>query len=111
MLRSAAEAAGRLLSRWPVDGVAVTLGPHGTLLAQGSPAPLIVPARPVHGADTCGAGDRFAAAAANALSHGALPSEAVATATRTASDFLAAGGVGSLVPGRPRPAPHPQTRT
>ena len=41
----------------------------------------------------------FAAAAANALSHGALPSEAVVTATRTASDFLAAGGVGSLGPG------------
>jgi D-beta-D-heptose 7-phosphate kinase/D-beta-D-heptose 1-phosphate adenosyltransferase len=99
VLRSAAEAAGRLLSRWPVDGVAVTLGPHGTLLTQGSPAPLIVPARPVHVADTCGAGDMFAAAAANALSHGALPSEAVVTATRTASDFLAAGGVGSLGPG------------
>jgi D-beta-D-heptose 7-phosphate kinase / D-beta-D-heptose 1-phosphate adenosyltransferase len=99
VLRSAAEAAGRLLSRWPVDGVAVTLGPHGTLLAQGSPAPLIVPARPVHGADTCGAGDMFAAAAANALFHGALPSEAVVTATRTASDFLGAGGVGSLGPG------------
>ena len=53
----------------------------------------------MHGADTCGAGDMFAAAAANALSHGALPSEAVVTATRTASDFLAAGGVGSLRPG------------
>ena len=99
VLRSAAEAAGRLLSRWPVDGVAVTLGRHGTLLAQGSPAPLIVPARPVPGADTCGAGDMFAAAAANALFHGALPSEAVVTATRSASDFLAAGGVGSLRPG------------
>jgi D-beta-D-heptose 7-phosphate kinase / D-beta-D-heptose 1-phosphate adenosyltransferase len=96
VLRSAAEAAGRLLSRWPVDGVAVTLGPHGTLLAQGSPAPLIVPARPVQTTDTCGAGDMFAAAAAVALSHGALPSEAVVTATLTASDFLAAGGVGSL---------------
>ena len=96
VLRSAAEAAGRLLGRWPVDGVAVTLGPHGTLLAQGSPAPLIVPARRVQAADTCGAGDRFAAAAAVALSRGALPSEAVAAATGTATDFLAAGGVGSL---------------
>jgi rfaE bifunctional protein nucleotidyltransferase chain/domain len=96
VLRSAAEAAGRLLGRWPVDGVAVTLGPHGTLLAQGSPAPLIVPARRVQAADTCGAGDRFAAAAAVALSQGALPSEAVAAATGTATDFLAAGGVGSL---------------
>ena len=107
VLRSAAEAAGRLLSRWPVDGVAVTLGPDGTLLAQGSPAPLIVPARPVHGADTCGAGDMFAAAAANALSHGALPSEAVVTATRTASDFLAAGGVGSLPSGTAAAGPAP----
>ncbi len=81
-------------------------GPHGTLLTQGSPAPLIVPARPVHGADTCGAGDLFAAAAANALSHGALPSEAVVIGPRTASDLLAAGGVGSLVTGQPRPAAH-----
>lgn len=96
VLRSAAEAAGRLLGRWPVDGVAVTLGPHGTLLAQGSPAPLIVPARRVQAGDTCGAGDRFAAAAAMALSRGALPSEAVVAATGTATDFLAAGGVGSL---------------
>lgn len=101
VLRSAAEAAGRLLSRWPVDGVAVTLGPHGTLLAQGSPAPLIVPARPVRAADTCGAGDMFAAAAAVALSHGALPSEAVVAATGIATDFLAAGGVGSLRFGTP----------
>ena len=96
VLRSAAEAAERLLSRWTVDGVAVTLGPHGTLLAQGGPAPLIVPARTVQAPDTCGAGDRFAAAAAVALSRGALPSEAVVTATATATDFLAAGGVGSL---------------
>ncbi len=96
VLRSAAEAAGRLLRRWPVDGLAVTLGPHGTLLAQGGPAPLIVPARRVQAADSCGAGDRFAAAAAVALSRGALPSEAVAAATGTATDFLAAGGVGSL---------------
>ena len=96
VLRSAAEAAGRLLGRWTVDGVAVTLGPHGTLLDQGGPAPLIVPARPVQAADTCGAGDRFAAAAAVALSRGALSSEAVVAATGTATDFLAAGGVGSL---------------
>ena len=98
VLHSAAEAAARLLARWPADGVAVTLGPHGTLLAQGGPVPLIVPARPVQVTDTCGAGDRFAAAAALALAHGALPSEAVVTATAAATDFLAAGGVGRLGP-------------
>jgi rfaE bifunctional protein nucleotidyltransferase chain/domain len=76
--------------------VAVTLGPHGTLLAQGGPVPLIVPARPVQVTDTCGAGDRFAAAAAVALAHGALPSEAVVTATGAATEFLATGGVGRL---------------
>ena len=59
-------------------------------------------------ADTCGAGDRFAAAAAVALSRGALPSEAVVAATADATDFLAAGGVGSLRfgtagPGRAHP--------
>jgi rfaE bifunctional protein nucleotidyltransferase chain/domain len=96
VLHSAAEAAARLLRQWTADGVAVTLGPHGTLLAHGGPVPLIVPARPVQVTDTCGAGDRFAAAAAVALAHGALPSEAVVTATGTATDFLAAGGVSRL---------------
>ncbi len=96
VLHSAAEAAARLLRQWAADGVAVTLGPHGTLLAHGGPVPLIVPARPVQVRDTCGAGDRFAAAAAVALAHGALPSEAVVAATGTATDFLAAGGVSRL---------------
>ena len=93
VLQSAAEAAARLLRQWTADGVAVTLGPHGTLLAHGGPVPLIVPARSIRVTDTCGAGDRFAAAAAMALAHGALPSEAVVTATGTATDFLASGGV------------------
>jgi rfaE bifunctional protein nucleotidyltransferase chain/domain len=97
MARSAAEAAKRLLSLWPVDGVAVTLGPGGSLHAQGGgAAPLIVPARRVQAQDPCGAGDQFAAAAAVALHHGALPSEAVAAATQAATDFLAGGGVGTL---------------
>jgi D-beta-D-heptose 7-phosphate kinase / D-beta-D-heptose 1-phosphate adenosyltransferase len=99
LLRSAAAAAGRLLERWPTDGIVVTLGQHGALLAHGGPAPLLVPAQPVPAADTCGAGDRFAAAAAVALAQGALPSEAVTIATRAAAGFLAAGGVGGLRPG------------
>lgn len=96
MLRSAAAAARALLARWPVDGVAVTLGRHGTLLANGGQAPLIVPTRPATVTDACGAGDRFAAAAATALAGGALPSEAVLAATAAATDFVAHGGVGSL---------------
>lgn len=99
LIRSAASAAGRLLERWPADGIAVTLGHRGALLVHGGPTPLLVPARPVPGADTCGAGDRFAAAVAVALADGALPSEAVTQATSAAADFLAAGGVHGLRPG------------
>ncbi len=103
VLQAAATAAQRLLGRWPADGIAITLGRHGALLAHGGTAPQIVPARPVTVTDSCGAGDRFAAAAAVALAAGALPSEAVTAATTAATAFLAAGGVGSLEPGADRP--------
>jgi rfaE bifunctional protein nucleotidyltransferase chain/domain len=97
---SAAVAARRLLGRWPVDAVAVTLGAAGALLASaGGAAPLVVPAAPVTAPDTCGAGDRFAAAAAAALHGGALMSEAVTRATAAASEFLARGGVSRLPAG------------
>jgi rfaE bifunctional protein nucleotidyltransferase chain/domain len=100
VISSATVAARRLLTRWHADAVAVTLGAAGTLLAApGSAAPLVVPTAPVSGADTCGAGDRFAAAVAAALRAGALLSEAVTQATATATDFLARGGVARL-PGR-----------
>jgi D-beta-D-heptose 7-phosphate kinase / D-beta-D-heptose 1-phosphate adenosyltransferase len=103
LLRSAALAANRLLREWPADGIAVTLGRRGALLAHGGPAPLIVPARRIPAADTCGAGDQFAAAAAVALAGGALLSEAVTAATTAATDFLARDGVGSLRLGPARP--------
>jgi D-beta-D-heptose 7-phosphate kinase / D-beta-D-heptose 1-phosphate adenosyltransferase len=106
-LGAAAAAARRLLHRWRVDAVAVTLGAKGALLANPhSPAPLIVPAQAVGAPDTCGAGDRFAAAAAAALRGGALLSEAVTAATVAATGFLAAGGVGRLhaTQGSARPA-------
>jgi D-beta-D-heptose 7-phosphate kinase/D-beta-D-heptose 1-phosphate adenosyltransferase len=93
LLRSATAAAGRLGRSWEANAVAVTLGEHGAVLVQGDAAPLVVPARRLAVTDPCGAGDRFAAAAAAALRQGALTSEAVTTATAAASDFLAAGGV------------------
>lgn len=52
-------------------------------------APLVMPAR--RAIDTCGAGDRFAAAAAVALAGGALPSEAATRAVEVATAFVAAG--------------------
>jgi rfaE bifunctional protein nucleotidyltransferase chain/domain len=90
---AAVTARARLLAeRWWAAGVAVTLGPSGALLVQGGGAPLVVPASAAPGGDPCGAGDRFASAAAGLLADGALPSEAVGGAVAAATAFVAAGG-------------------
>jgi rfaE bifunctional protein nucleotidyltransferase chain/domain/rfaE bifunctional protein kinase chain/domain len=88
--------AEQLVARWGAGGVAVTLGAGGALLVAAGSLPLAVPAVPATGGDPCGAGDRFAAAAATALADGALPSEAVTTAVRLASQFVAAGGAAAV---------------
>jgi D-beta-D-heptose 7-phosphate kinase / D-beta-D-heptose 1-phosphate adenosyltransferase len=100
-LRDAAEAADRLLGRWPAQAVAVTLGARGALLARHGQAPLAIPAAPVPTVDPCGAGDQFAVAAATALRDGAVLSEAVTWAVAAAGRYLAAGGVnqGSVISG------------
>jgi rfaE bifunctional protein nucleotidyltransferase chain/domain len=91
-LAATARAAHALRERWRAAAVAVTLGPDGALLCHAGPAPLVVatphPAPP--GADTCGAGDRFAAAATAALAAGALVSEAVQEAVARATAYVAA---------------------
>jgi D-beta-D-heptose 7-phosphate kinase/D-beta-D-heptose 1-phosphate adenosyltransferase len=108
---AAVTARARLLAeRWTAAGVAVTLGADGALLVEGAGAPMVVPAPAAAGGDPCGAGDRFAAAAAGLLGDGALPSEAVAGAVAAASAFVAAGGaamvrLGSADPGPPEPRP------
>jgi D-beta-D-heptose 7-phosphate kinase / D-beta-D-heptose 1-phosphate adenosyltransferase len=76
----------------------VTLGPGGAMLVEGDGAPLVVPAPVVAGGDPCGAGDRFAAAAAGLLADGALSSEAVTGAVAAASAFVAAGGAATVDP-------------
>jgi D-beta-D-heptose 7-phosphate kinase/D-beta-D-heptose 1-phosphate adenosyltransferase len=85
-----------LAERWSAAGVAVTLGAGGALLVAGAGAPLVVPAPAAPGGDPCGAGDRFASAAAGLLADGALPSEAVAGAVAAASSFVAAGGAAAV---------------
>jgi D-beta-D-heptose 7-phosphate kinase / D-beta-D-heptose 1-phosphate adenosyltransferase len=95
-LRDAASAADRLLGRWPAQGIAVTLGARGALLVRRGQAPLAIPAIPVPAADPCGAGDRFAVAAAAALRDGAVLSEAVTWAVAAAGRYLAEGGVSRL---------------
>jgi D-beta-D-heptose 7-phosphate kinase/D-beta-D-heptose 1-phosphate adenosyltransferase len=93
-----------LARRWSAAAVAVTRGPDGALLVEGDGVPLVVPAPVVAGGDPCGAGDRFAAAAAGLLADGALPSEAVAGAVAAASAFVAAGGVATVRLGLPNQA-------
>lgn len=87
-----------LRQRWGVPDVCVTLGRSGALLVGGDGTPLAVPAEALGRiADPCGAGDRFASAAAVALGHGALPSEAVIDAVRQATAFVAAGGAAAFL--------------
>jgi rfaE bifunctional protein nucleotidyltransferase chain/domain/rfaE bifunctional protein kinase chain/domain len=81
-----------LRARWGAVDVCVTLGAAGALLVGGDGAPLAVPAPRLAAGDPCGAGDRFAAAAAGRLAAGALPSDAVRSAVASASAFVAAGG-------------------
>jgi len=92
----AGEAARRLSRRYGCSGIVVTLGEHGALLLERGGDEQRLPAEPVPDADTCGAGDRFAATAAAVLAAGGDRREAVAGAIAAAGAFLAGGGVSSL---------------
>jgi len=100
----AVQAAGRLRDRWQVEAVVVTMGAAGALLCAADEAkgPVVVPAPAVEAADPCGAGDRLAATLTRELKHGRALAAATDAAVRSASAFLAAGGVSALGAG-PRP--------
>lgn len=87
-----------LRERWRADAVCVTIGDRGALLTTGAGGPHHVPvaAGVVGLADTCGAGDRFAVAAAAALGSGAGVTEAVSAAVRSAARFVSAGGASGV---------------
>jgi D-beta-D-heptose 7-phosphate kinase / D-beta-D-heptose 1-phosphate adenosyltransferase len=98
---TAETAATTLRHRWACTAVAVTLGASGALVRTAERTQL-VPVPP-HGrpgtsraVDVCGAGDRFAVAATTALLDGTTVEHAVASAVRAASQFVAAGGAGSI---------------
>jgi D-beta-D-heptose 7-phosphate kinase / D-beta-D-heptose 1-phosphate adenosyltransferase len=97
-----ARSAQRLRQRWRAGAVAVTMGSDGALLCHAGPTPLVVPAPVRAEGDSCGAGDRFAAAAAVALADGALVSEAVQSAVDEAAAYVSAGGPATV---RPSSAP------
>lgn len=87
-----------LRRRWQVGAVTVTLGSRGAVFAdrdhraQHIPAPHTAVGR----SDACGAGDRFAVAAALALADGADALQAATAAVDAASRFVAAGGAAGV---------------
>ncbi|SIN42797.1 rfaE bifunctional protein, domain I/rfaE bifunctional protein, domain II [Micromonospora cremea] len=102
-LATASRGAQGLRRRWRAGAVAVTLGGDGALLCHAGSTPLVVPTAGSAEGDTCGAGDRFAAAASLALAQGALVSEAVQAAVAEASAYVAGGGVAAVLPPPVRP--------
>ena len=94
-----------LVRAWRAAAVAVTTGAHGALLSYGTGAPIAVPAPSVPALDPCGAGDRFAVAAALALGAGAVTTEAVQAGVLAASRYVAMGGPASLGIGAPSGRP------
>lgn len=100
-----------LARRWDACAVAVTLGADGALLVVPGRSPFLAPASPVHGGDSCGAGDRFASAATALLAEGALLPDAVCAAVAAASAFVARGGAGSIRLGSSPPHPGPGGET
>jgi D-beta-D-heptose 7-phosphate kinase/D-beta-D-heptose 1-phosphate adenosyltransferase len=98
-VREAARAAAELREAWGCRSVVVTLGSQGALLDTGAPGglPLVVPAPEVRVLDPCGAGDRFAASLTVALASGSPVQDALRQAVADAAEFLAGGGVASLV--------------
>lgn len=86
-----------LARRWGARSVCITRAGAGALLAGPGGPPQAIPAAPITGGDTCGAGDCFAAAAALALARGASAPEAAAHAVAAASAFVEAGGAGGAM--------------
>ncbi|HEX6873099.1 MAG TPA: PfkB family carbohydrate kinase [Micromonosporaceae bacterium] len=85
-----------LRTAWRAYAVAVTMGSHGALIAEGDRRPVHVPAPATEGGDTCGAGDRFSAELTMSLARGAEVATAVADAVDAASKYVAANGPQSL---------------
>ncbi|MCV7421270.1 D-glycero-beta-D-manno-heptose 1-phosphate adenylyltransferase [Mycobacterium yunnanensis] len=90
-----------LRRQWHAEAVCVTMGARGARLFVGD-APRrhvevpVVDRLAAARVDACGAGDRFAVAAAVALAEGAGPHEAVVMAVTAAARFVAAGGAAGV---------------
>jgi D-beta-D-heptose 7-phosphate kinase/D-beta-D-heptose 1-phosphate adenosyltransferase len=88
---SIASAARALLDGWGARAVCVTLGSDGAVLVAKTEGVFAVPAPAIRATDACGAGDRFATAAALVLADRQPLAEAVARAVETASAYVSDG--------------------
>ncbi|MEV7689771.1 PfkB family carbohydrate kinase [Streptomyces bungoensis] len=105
-LRTAARDARALVRAWQAQAVSVTLGERGALLSYGE-TPLLVPTPAAASGDPCGAGDRYAAAAAGLLADGAFTEAAVQAAVHAATRYVAEGGARALAEAEPPPEERP----
>ncbi|SDZ34836.1 rfaE bifunctional protein, domain I/rfaE bifunctional protein, domain II [Amycolatopsis xylanica] len=99
------ELAKLLRAEWSADALAVTAGSRGAVFADEAGVSTIPVPRGIRALDTCGAGDRFASAAAAALLDGASTREAVTVAVTAAARFVAAGGAAAVSTCDTREAP------
>jgi D-beta-D-heptose 7-phosphate kinase / D-beta-D-heptose 1-phosphate adenosyltransferase len=88
--------AARVRELWCSAEVVVTMGADGAVLVGAGSLPFVVPAPARAATNPCGAGDRFASCVTGRLARGDLPTEAVVAAVRTASEYVAAGGLDDL---------------
>ncbi len=98
--------AAALREEWGVGAVCVTLGVRGAMFAdhRHSGRHIVTPETAGPGrSDACGAGDRFAVAAAVALAEGADTLQAATDAVTAASQFVAAGGAAAVSSVLPMP--------
>ncbi|OBH18381.1 PfkB family carbohydrate kinase [Mycolicibacter sinensis] len=97
--------ADALRRAWGAGAVSVTLGAGGALFADARHAAHHIRSPGTTGgrSDTCGAGDRFAVAAALALANGADALAAASAAVADASRFVVAGGAAGVSSAMPIP--------
>lgn len=100
-LAGTAARARRLVTRWEVGAVVVTMGFEGALLTRAEGPPLVVPVAYAGAGDPCGAGDCFAATTAVALARKAVLPDAVERAAAEAAAFVERGGAAALTDGAP----------
>ncbi|MEZ0382512.1 PfkB family carbohydrate kinase [Mycobacterium sp. pW045] len=97
--------ADALRRAWNAGAVSITMGAGGAMFADAQHAAHHIdpPATAGGRSDTCGAGDRFAVAAAMALADGADAMTAATTAVTDASRFVVTGGAAGVSSAMPMP--------